>query len=86
MTRPKQVTARAVVRVTLEIDSEQRWGDGCKIDQIMSQAKESAIGAFRNLLAHRAPRTESEIDHARQRFVLRGEPEVISVLVEEERP
>lgn len=41
--------ARAQVKVTLEIPVPDNWGGGTDINQVVGQAKESALGKLRDL-------------------------------------
>jgi hypothetical protein len=70
----KRVSAKARVRVTLEIPVGDSWGEECDIAQIHRQAKESALGMIRNSQFH-------ELKLA----VIVGEPVVTAILVEPEK-
>jgi hypothetical protein len=81
----KQVKATARVRVMLEIATGDHWGSDCGLEQVMKQGKDSALGALRNLIERKAPASDAEVAQRHHTFKLVGEPEVIAVLVEEDR-
>lgn len=60
--------ARARVIVTLEIPISDNWGGTCDVNQIVGQAKSSALGKLQELMRHGA------------RIV--GEPKVTMILVD----
>jgi hypothetical protein len=68
-----KVTAKARVRVTIDIPVGDSWGEECDIAQVHRQAKESALGMLRNSKFHEL-----------QRAVIVGEPVVTAILVEPE--
>jgi hypothetical protein len=43
-----QRTSRAIVEVTLIIDTGDAWGDECTMGQIAKQAKDSALAKLRH--------------------------------------
>jgi hypothetical protein len=68
---PKQTTARAIVQLTVEVESDGAWGPECAIGQLQKQAAESATSKIR--FAFGATKT-------RFRFI--GEPKVQSIITE----
>jgi hypothetical protein len=63
---------RATVRVTLEIDLSDRWGDDCSTGQVYRQARSEAIGMLRRI---------PQLTHAR----LVEEPSVTAITCEDRR-
>jgi len=62
------MSAAARVRLMLEIDLPDSWGDDWKLDAVIKSARESAIGLLR-----------SKFPQATIRII--GDPEVTAVLV-----
>lgn len=81
MSKPIKATAR--IRVTLEITPGDHWGSDTQIDQVMKQAKESAIDLMNRWFFDRRPLTDADLDRLHASVKLFGEPQVIAVLVEE---
>lgn len=69
----KKIRATARVRVTIEVaNAGGTWGEGCSIEQLFQQAKESALATIQNLI--HPTRTDLHII---------GDPVVTGVIVEE---
>jgi hypothetical protein len=81
----KRVRATARVKVILQISVNSPWGPDCTIEQVMNQARDSAIDELGRFISNKAPVSEAEAERRRQVFRLEGTPEVLAVLVEEER-
>jgi hypothetical protein len=75
MSKPIRATAR--VRITIEIGPDDTWGSDCTVEQIMKQAKESALGRLDKLMHGTLPR-----DRHPQEFRIVAAPEVTAVLVD----
>lgn len=69
------ITASARVQVTVEIDAGQPWGGNCSVDQVYSQAKESALQRLTQAL--------KPGEHGIIRIV--GEPRVLGVFTEPQK-
>jgi hypothetical protein len=69
----KQISARARVQITIEVDAGV-WGEDCAISQLHKQAAESGLANVQNALA------KSQVQHA-----IIGEPRVVGVLTEREK-
>jgi hypothetical protein len=70
----KKVIATARVRITLDIQLTDRWGNDCPLEQVQNQAKDSVLGMLRNSDRHEFVRAQ-----------IVGEPHVTAILTEEER-
>lgn len=66
------ITAKARVQITVEVDAGAPWGDDCSIGQMYKQAKESARTNLLNALKPGAHGIVSIV----------GEPKVIGVITE----
>ena len=66
------ITAKARVQITVEVDAGSPWGEDCSIGQMYKQAKESAQ---KNLLNALKPGTHGIVS-------IVGEPKVIGVITE----
>lgn len=81
----KQVGAKAIVTLTIEIEAKSHWGSDCSAQQIYDQAKSDVLGQLRN--------SQHGTDGVTQRNALQfansvqivGEPTVRTILVERER-
>ena len=70
-----KIKATARVHITLEIDTDDVWGEDCSIGQLNKQATYSAINILNNLLSVK--------EGCIQRIRVIGEPKVIGILTEE---
>lgn len=57
--RQREMQARAVVLLTLEIPLTDRWGLDCPLSQVESQARRGAISLLERLFVHPRPPTEA---------------------------
>jgi hypothetical protein len=69
----KRITAKAIIRVTVEIRADSLWGADTTIDQIHRQALDDVLGKIRN----------GQNVTAEMKLV--SEPQVISIITEEKR-
>ena len=76
------ITVRARVTLTVEIDLDDRWGNGCSIEQIQKQAAESARAQVA-----RAFEDKHDLKEGARRVKGRviGDVRVVAILAEEER-
>lgn len=73
----KRVSAKAIVRLKIEIPLTDRWGEDCDFSQVQKQARDSAVGTIRKIV---------ELNYKQLQIRILEEPEVTAILVEEERP
>ena len=70
-TMSEKITTRARVRVTMEIDLDDKWGSDYQLDQLFEQSKDQAMDMVR------------KITDGRSKVRIVGEPKVETIMVSE---